>query len=146
MTDDEVDELMEDCLEEEDDEGEIPYIRKYLNMKIFTFCTLLLWRIVYKFSFHWFYFFFCLQLSFNVCVKRHLHWSQKRSINIILLSDELSHVPEIYSSIFHQMILFYFIFEMFWRIKILFQESKHFLVWSYHMTFSRILKGKHHPI
>lgn len=42
MTDDEVDELMEDCLEEEDDEGEIPYIRKYLNMKIFTFCTLLL--------------------------------------------------------------------------------------------------------
>lgn len=28
LTEDEVDELFEDCLDEEDDEGQIPYIRK----------------------------------------------------------------------------------------------------------------------
>lgn len=32
MTDDQVDELFDDCMDEEDDEGEIEYIRKFQHI------------------------------------------------------------------------------------------------------------------
>lgn len=34
LTEDQVDELFEDCLDEEDDDGQIPYIRKFVKMYI----------------------------------------------------------------------------------------------------------------